>query len=641
MNCAWQGTLEDALAKVRTKDWSELLRPRTREGQVREPSSEEADRSSLSLPLVFDSLASSGDVSRNLHVALEYRLPFNGQRIDLLLLGRRGSSAAAHVIELKHWTASAGFDDSDTLVEIQGSVTPHPSYQAASYVGKIRYLHAAGMNYQVTGTAAITAGSRAKHAALLENRFRWVVTEVPLVFSEDLDSLNRRVAASVPEGPSPGKAVEFLDAGYTQSLQLLDAIKSHARDIERGALATLAVSGWGLSADQNRIFGEIVATIKAGDEGTFIVSGGPGSGKSLLALHLLLLSAGMDKRVVLGIRNNRMNEALREVLNKQVPGAKGMLKYFSVRNGSGLEDPGGPEVDVLICDEAQRLSLRTPRVFRRAPVTVVIHDEGQILNADDRGTLPLLMERAKEAGKAPRIFALPTPHRCRGGELYVRWVDQFLVNPAAIHAIPEAARREYLIESAETVDALRACLTRQIRQRKRAALLASFTRSSGKADPVDARDLGRIRVPRGEANPPLVWLMDPRKEYVPFWIDGGSSELLHCASIYGCQGFETDFAGLVWGTDLVIRNGRWQVGEPRDCYDTIGPGKGLRGMMEKEDPRATELLRSRYRVFLTRGIFGTFIHFEDPETRAYLAPALEITAYFGPTRSVIPDEGDR
>jgi len=625
MSCAWHGTLEDAITQMRSKYWGGISVAGSRDGQVREPAPDDSAQWSLSLPLVLDSLASNRDVPRNLHVALEYRLPFNGQRIDLLLLGRRGSSTAAHVIELKHWTSSAGFDDSDTLVEIQGNVTPHPSYQAASYVGKIHFLHAAGVHYLVDGTAAITAGSRAKHAALLENRFRWVIAEVPLFFSEDLDSLNQRVAAQVPEGPSTGAAEEFLSAGYTQSLQLLDAIHTHAREIERGALATLAVSGWGLSADQNRVFGEILATIRAGGSGTFIVSGGPGSGKTLLALHVLLVSAGLGKRVVLGIRNNRMNEALREVLNKQVPGAKGMLKYFSVRNGSGLEYPGGPDVDVLVCDEAQRLSLRTPRVFLRAPVTVVIHDECQILNADDRGTLHLLMQRAKEAGKTPQVFTLPAPHRCRGGEAYVRWVDQFLVNPAAIRAIPEATRREYLIQSAPTVDRVRACLRQQIRQKKRAAMLASFTRASGRPEPVDPHDLGRIRVPLGEANPPLVWLMDPRKEYVPFWVEGGSNELVDCASIYGCQGFETDFAGLIWGTDLVIRNGRWQIGNAKDCYDTIGPGKGLRGMMEKEDPRAIELLRARYRVFLTRGIFGTFVHFEDPETRAYLAAALEST----------------
>lgn len=123
--------------------------------------------------------------------------------------------------------------------------------------------------------------------------------------------------------------------------------------------------------------------------------------------------------------------------------ARSYCKYFSVRNGSGLEDPGGPEVDVLVCDEAQRLSLKTNRIFQRAPVTVVVYDEGQILNSDDRGTLTLLTQRAKEAGKIPEVFVLPTPHRCRGGEAYVQWVDQFLLNPAAVYTIPEIVRREY------------------------------------------------------------------------------------------------------------------------------------------------------------------------------------------------------
>jgi hypothetical protein len=443
-----------------------------------------------------------------------------------------------------------------------------------------------------------------------------------LFFPEDLTDLSRRVSDALPEGPVQGQAAEFLAAEYSQSLQLLDAIKLHGREIERGALATLAVSGWGLSADQNRVLGEILAAIKAGEEGTFLVSGGPGSGKTLLALHILLLSAGMHRRVVLGIRNNRMNEALREILNRQVPGARGMLKYFSVRNGSGLEDPAGPEVDVLVCDEAQRLGLRSDRIFRRAPITVVIHDESQILNSDDRGTLDLLMQRAHEAGKTPRLFGLPTPHRCRGGESYVKWVEQFLSNPAAIGSIPEAVRREYVIDSVTSVDELRVRLRQQIGLGRRAAILASFTRGSGRAEPIDERDLGRIRVPIGEANPPLQWLMDPRKEYVPFWIGGGSNQLVDCASIYGCQGFETDFAGLIWGTDFVIRDGRWHAGDPIDCYDTIGPGRGLRGMMDQRDPRALDLLRSRYRIFLTRGIFGTVVYCEDPETRAYFGPAL-------------------
>jgi DUF2075 family protein len=624
VNCLWHGTLEDALLRWPAQGWGE--------GLVRESPPGDAMQWSVSLPLALDAIASHAAVPRDLQVALECRLPFNGQRVDLLLLGRCGTSLTAHVIELKHWSESTLFDDSDTLVEVHGEPTPHPSYQAATYVGKVRHLHSEGVAYEVAGTAVVTAGTRSSHTALLENRFGPVFAAAPLVLPDELSSLGRRIAGLVPEAPSPAQTEKFLSAEYTQSLQLLQAIDRHAKEIERGALASLAVAGWGLSAEQHRVLGEVLASVKAGAEGTFIISGGPGSGKTLLALHLLLLGAGLGKRVILGIRNNRMNEALREILNKQVPGAKGMLKYFSVRGGHGVEDPGGPEVDLLVCDEAQRLSLTSERVFTRAPVTVVIYDEGQILNADDRGTLDQLRRRATEVGKSPRCYSLPAPHRCRGGEAYVRWVNQFLADPAAIRDIPSAVQREYTIVLAPTITALRSRLRREVGEKRRVALLASFTRGSGKSARVDNRDLGKVRVPPAEANPPIEWLMDPRKEYVPFWVEKASDELSHCASIYGCQGFETDFAGLIWGTDFVVRDGSWKVGDPQDCYDTIGPGKGLRGMMESGDPRALELLRNRYRIFLTRGIFGTVVHCEDAETNAYLAAALD------PVR---PEEGPR
>ena len=623
MNCAWHGSLEEALASARTGRWPEVLGSDGPARQTSEPTPDGNLQWSKSLPLVLDALASSEGVRRDLHVALEYRLPFNGQRIDLLLLGRRGAQATAHVVELKHWAASSGFDDSDTLVEIQGNATTHPSYQAATYAGKIKHLHSVGMSYAVGGAAAITSGTRATHSTLYEDRFRWLVSEAPLFFADDLSSLSTRVSEALPEAPGFGQAEEFLAGEYSQSLRLLDAIKLHGREIERGALAALAVSGWGLSAEQNLVLGEVLSTIKSGNEGTFIISGGPGSGKTLLALHILLLSAGLQRRVVMGIRNNRMNEALREILNRQVPGAKGMLKYFSVRNGSGVEDPDGPNVDVLVCDEAQRLGLRSDRVFRRAPVTVVIHDESQILNSDDRGELSLLTRRAREAGKQPRIFGLPTPHRCRGGERYVKWVEQFLSDPSAVNFIPAIVRREYSLLSVRDIDDLRNRLRHQVGTGRRVALMASFTRGSGHDKPVDQRDLGRIRIPASEATFPLQWLMDPKKEYVPFWVGGSSNQLLHCSSIYGCQGFETDFAGLIWGTDFVIRSGRWQIGDPADCYDTIGPGRGLRGLMENGDPRAMPLLRARYRIFMTRGIFGTVLFCEDPETRAFLDSALQ------------------
>ena len=147
-------------------------------------------------------------------------------------------------------------------------------------------------------------------------------------------------------------------------------------------------------------------------------------------------------------------------------------------------------------------------------------------------------------------------------------------------------------------------------------LLASFTRGSGKANPKDPRDLGKIRVP--ETHPRSIeWLMDPQTEYVPFWVRHESNKLEKCASIYGCQGFEMDFAGLFWGDDYVIRDNRWEIGDPDSCYDRAPGCTPLAGLMKNRPEEARRLLMNRYRIMLTRGILGTSVYFEDQETRGF------------------------
>jgi len=116
--------------------------------------------------------------------------------------------------------------------------------------------------------------------------------------------------------------------------------------------------------------------------------------------------------------------------------------------------------------------------------------------------------------------------------------------------------------------------------------------------------------------------MEPRTEYVPFYLDGRSNDLNTCASIYGCQGFELDYAGLFWGDDLVVREGRWAIGNPDDCFGRAPGARPLSRLMREEPFTALVLLRNRYRILLTRGIFGTVVHCEDPETRSFLSSAL-------------------
>jgi len=157
------------------------------------------------------------------------------------------------------------------------------------------------------------------------------------------------------------------------------------------------------------------------------------------------------------------------------------------------------------------------------------------------------------------------------------------------------------------------------------ALVAAFTESDGRGKN------GKLRVGHPLKSGfnkykgldiRIYWLMDPKTEYPSYWLTNKSNELTHCASIYGCQGFEADYVGVIWGRDLVWRQNGWQLGD--NCEDYVG-NPSLKEIIEKakkgdkqSEALAIEFLKNRYRILLTRGILGTYVYCEDDETLNYL-----------------------
>ncbi|TAK51881.1 MAG: DUF2075 domain-containing protein [Betaproteobacteria bacterium] len=614
MRVAYSGTLIEARADAQSGLLPDRITQGFRATYRREPGREEVNTWRDTLPIVLDSVASAA--SGGCGVLVEYGLPFNDQRIDLLLIGGRNGMPAAHVLELKNWDTSRASPRLEHFVEVGGGVTPHPSYQVLNYAGKLSYLHSFGPSLEVSQSAVIVDGGPARHKTLLSSQFARFLSNAPLFVAPDLDGLKALIAEKLPQAPSSEWIESVLQGRYTQSARLLDAVRERQPALIARASEVLATCGWGLSKDQLQICDEILAAVRHGERMVFCVAGGPGSGKSLLAMHVFLGAVGLGRRSVLAVRNNRLNAALRAILNDELLGAQGMVKYFST-GSAGVEDDSSQVADVVVCDEGQRLALRSPNVFLRAPVVVILYDEEQILNEAERGTSKNFVTLCGKIGVQPELRRLDTPHRCRGGAAYLRWVNTLLDDPSRLCGIPRDWSDQYILEVAESHQDL---LSRLRFRPGRVGLMASFTRSSGRDNPKNLHDLGKIRVP--ETLPPIRWLMEPRKEYVPFYLEGRSNELNTCASIYGAQGFELDYVGLIWGTDMVIRGGKWAIGNPDECYDRTPGARALSTLMREDLELALALLRNRYRILLTRGILGTAVYCEDQETNQFLGALL-------------------
>jgi len=121
----------------------------------------------------------------------------------------------------------------------------------------------------------------------------------------------------------------------------------------------------------------------------------------------------------------------------------------------------------------------------------------------------------------------------------------------------------------------------------------------------------------------IYWLMDEKEEYPRYWM-GELDPLKYCASVYGAQGFEAEYVGVIWGRDLVWRSNKWDV-NPEVITDYLGGSDSLMKIAWRDKQRAYKLLVNRYIVLLTRGIKGVYIFPEDRETYEHLSKQLSET----------------
>jgi DUF2075 family protein len=571
---------------------------------------------SMSMALQLGGLIDQG-------ILVELQLPLTSRRLDCLVTGTSGGGAPASVIvELKQWDwVGASAIPECVVVDLAGRERDvlHPSRQVGGYEQYLLDTHPAFSTgiVRLNSCAYLHNARHDPDSFLLDARFGPLLSRYPLYTGDRTDDLADYLSANVG-GPDDGSVLERVaSTRFHPSRRLLDHV---ATVIRREPAFTLL-------DEQLVAYNAVVAQVRSSaltpGDAVFLIRGGPGTGKSVIAVNLVAELAGLGLRAVHATGSLAFTQNLRRVVGSR---ASALFSWF--RSLRDLDE----RLDAVILDEAHRIRETSTNRFTPATkasgkpqiaeivdaarVAVFFIDDLQVVRPGEVGNSELIREEAAKRALPLYEFELQAQFRANGSDAFIQWID----NTLGLSRTPQVlwdATDPFEFRIVDSPEELEAAIRSRADAGYSARLMAGFCWpwSAPLADgsleddvvvggwrrPWNARaDAGRLGpgVPKSH-----FWASDPR-----------GIDQVGC--VYTAQGFEFDYAGVIVGEDLVYRPGRGWVGQPSYSHDGV--------VRRTRDPeRFLDYVRHTYRVLLTRGLRGCYVHVIDAQTRDFLLSRIE------------------
>ena len=582
------------------------------------PSEVRSWRNSL---MYVSNLLRAPQIPPELGVALEYQIDNTMCRVDLLLSGRTAEHRyAAVIVELKQWEKV----DSTAMEAIVRSVVgggprnlTHPSYQAWSYSCLLEDFNTAVQEHAITINPCAYLHNCSDGSGVLDDCYRDYLEKAPVFLRQDTDSMVEFLCRCLQQGDR-GETIERIRDGRSRpSRQLAECFEQ----------MVLGNSEFTLIDEQKVVYERVLdfaRRLRKGKRTVVLVRGGPGTGKSVVAIHLMgaLLQKGINIRYV------SKNAAPRTVFKAKLTGQMRRTRFDNLFCGSGafVDSPPG-SYDVLVVDEAHRLNRfsglygnqgenQVKEIINASHLSVFFLDEDQQVAWKDIGTEAEIREHASALGAEVVIDELPSQFRCAGSDGYLAWLDELLGIRKT--ANPDLDRVEFDFRVFDNPVELHAAI-RKANDRNRARLVAGYCwKWVSKKD----TDLNDITLPDygyaaqwNLATEGNTWIISPT----------GVEEV---GCVHTCQGLEVDTIGVIIGPDLLYRNGEL-VADPTARATSDKSLTGWRAAMAI-DPKATEervsrLIRNTYRTLMSRGMRSCWVFACDPGLQSYLKQRLELS----------------
>ena len=552
-------------------------------------------------------------------VSIELQIPQTAKRIDFLLTGQSDAGRDhAVIVELKQWeSAEATGMDGIVRTWVGNGLreVSHPSYQAWSYAALLEDFNEAVHEGDIELRPCAFLHNFRDEGVLEGPAYRDHVERAPLFLKRDVEKLRAFIKRFVRHGDSQD-ILYRIDRGRIRPSKLL------AESIDRLLAGNREFV---MIDDQKVVFERALALarrphtspLETPRKRVFIVEGGPGTGKSVVAVNLLVELTSRREMAAYVTKN----AAPRAVFESKLTGVMSRTRYSNLFQGSGgfiAAEPGTYEV--LIVDEAHRLNEKSGlyqnlgdnqvrELIHAANTTVFFIDEDQRVTLRDIGTKDEIRHWARQMDAEIHEATLASQFRCNGSDGYLAWLDHTLQLRPTAHPTLEGV--DYEVRVADTPSELRRWIQERNGETGRSRLVAGYCwRWKSKNDP-SAFD---IEFPEDDFR--MRWNL---AEDGSLWILKESS-IHEVGCIHTCQGLEMDWVGVIIGPDLVVRDGKVLARpEARDRYDSTV--RGYKKMLKEDPDRARSLGRAivlnTYRTLMSRGMRGCYLYCTDEETRAW------------------------
>ncbi|MFD5180760.1 DNA/RNA helicase domain-containing protein [Nocardia sp. NPDC058379] len=578
-----------------------------------------------SLPEIAKDLleAGLGDVE----MLIEFRLPETRSRADVILAGINPHTGADSyvVVELKQWSKAELAYNCDRIVRASGvrDEELHPIDQVRGYCRYLaQYIEVLHDRPQSVHGAAYLHNATENSISTL--RARQPDQFGRLFTGERRAEFQAFLASRLAPGASASSAERLLDSTILPRPDLITFTASELREATEYSLIDNQELAY------QRVLEQVRLSHERDQKSVVIVTGGPGSGKSLIAVTLLAQLHRDGYKVRHATGSNAFTETLRKYPAKGSTELKGLFQYYRT-----FANYRQNQLDVLICDEAHRIravstNRFTPKAERErridrpqideliaaAKVPVFLLDEHQVVRPGEVGTQNEIQSHATRAGYPVHTIELDGLFRCGGSDEYDEWVRRLLglrVGGPTLWTDDRRFEVRVARSPQEMQDFLRTKQDAGESARITAGYCWPWSVPNEDGSLVDDVRIGSWSMPwNSKATRTL--------DGVPsssFWAtDPAGFEQVGC--IYTAQGFEYDWAGVIIGPDLVARHGRL-VSARNANRDKPMKSKTL------FDEDFDRLIRNVYKVLLTRGMRGVVIYSTDPETQRLLTDLVPLT----------------